>query len=308
MDNEIKENNNNFQNHNTQENIKNEENITLKINLIKTPKKESNISIPDCKTPKNKLCLSPSPLRRKSKFNNDNDIKNIFDISSKDKKSNVLSSEKEEKGKVKIHINKTMNEKTINSPTKLNEKLFLRGSISPKRKQKINKSINNNIMNNNDILNIVQYANRLYKDDEHLNKYLIAKKIEMNGSSNNKRKGILNLNCLSPKQPFKIRIITEKISNDEAYIKDNKCAFKLLHKSLRNSSKIKESNDFSNKREKISFTNYIKANQIISPRKQKRVEFNKHNEENHYFLLNNRYNNQHPNNFLKYFFKYQSKF
>jgi len=207
--NEIKENNN----INLQDNYENQNNnLFYKINIIKTSEKEVIPHTPVNNNKQNRLLLSPTIKRKKSK--NEDEIKKIIlDTSFREKKPLSKSVKKDnppespkslrcQKFIPNIQKTKTLKEKNKNS-TKYNNNdnnkdkdkdiSYQYSNISPKRRISVN--YNNNYFNNSSkknknessYLNILKYTKKIYENDEHLKKNMLTKKIDINDLANIKK-------------------------------------------------------------------------------------------------------------------------
>ena len=278
MNNEINECNINKK---SEEIIKNEtKSHFFKINIIKPIENEKISEIQTKKNNKNKLLLSPIQNKRRKSKNLDMEIKSILENSFREKKSIIIEPEKKEEKieekKDNIHLIKTMKEEdTIKSKSNKEEYTSFEKSISPIKKNDINNNINNN--NNNDFSNIIQFNNKLYENDRHLNKLLISKKIEINVKNN------------TPNNQFFINLGSDKFNNNVNIIKENNgidTSFK--SKKINDNSPIKRlSVEYNKSKEKSIFSNYLNIKLKNSPKKERGDESNKINNN-----IDNNYNNK----------------
>ena len=207
------------------------------------------------------------------------EIKIILENSFREKKSIIIEPEKKEEkieeNKDNIHLIKTMKEEdTIKSKSNKEEYTSFEKSISPIKKNDINNNINNN---NNDFSNIIQFNNKLYENDRHLNKLLISKKIEINVKNN------------TPNNQFFINLGSDKFNNNVNIIKENNgidTSFK-SKKISDNSPRKRLSIEYNKSKEKSIFSNYLNIKLKNSPKKERGDESNKINNN-----IDNNYNNK----------------
>ena len=184
----------------------------------------------------NKISLTPINKRRKS--SNINNVKLFLQNSLKAKRSSVIK-EKE----------------SLNCVSK-KEKESNCEIISPKQRKSINYNnydiINNNAQNNV-ILNLFQYANNIYQNDEHFYKNIISKNDDIYRFSSNKTNSFINKfkpNSIIQKK-LKLRINFGLNENDNNIYK-------------KRISKENESIDTSQNKVKNSFTQFLEYNKRFS--------------------------------------------
>ena len=179
----------------------NERNIKMTIdkdeNKCKTPIHKINIITHDIKenghenkninnnnniNNKNKLFYSPI-FRRKSGYLTG--IKNILEQSYKRKRSNNF-----EEDNSKLQKIKTLKEKSNNNINREKE-IYMKEPNLELHKKNSNRYDNSNNNFKNGVKNLLQFTSNLYENDEHLNKGIITKKIDMNNFPNSKKNNLV---------------------------------------------------------------------------------------------------------------------
>ena len=175
--------------------------------------------------------------------------------------------------KVKTHNNDT---ESVN----IKKDIFHGGNINLKSRNNLNIGIKREDSNKSDVFNFIEFANDLYKNDEHLKKSIIKrcesnqyihKRNKINSGRNNdifkKKKLIIT---------FGLNDENNNISNTNSKIQNNS---KNTHLKRRISCINREiSNDFYNK-DKITFSNFLNLKSNINP-KEFGDETNCNNKEN----------------------------
>ena len=301
MNNEIKENNNN----NLKENNENQKNNHFyKINIIKTSEKQVIPQTPINNNKQNKLLLSPTSKRRKSK-NEDEINKMMLDCSFRSKKITLSKSVKKDNPidspkspRPTNFINNLQKTTTIKEKDKKfdrynnkdEEKLYNKSNISPKRRISVN--YNNNNFNNsnkkskneNSYLNILKYTRNIYENDEHLKKQMLTKKIDINDLANMKKNNLFISNRINNKNFQKKKIIISFGLNEnenpiilqEGYNKN----LKSFKRKISSATKGGPSNELSKSKEKSSFSNFLKFNQKSSNREKEGESSRNYNKKN----------------------------
>lgn len=212
---------------------------------------------------KNKLALSPTLCRKKSGYIND--IRNILEHSYKIKYSNQI-----EDDHIKLNVAKTIKN---NNPKR--EKDIYFGDASPiclpKRKSLICRMNNNRIQKaNSSIINLVKFTNNLYKNDGHLNKGIVTKKIDMNNFPNNRKNSLLISSGCNNNIFQKKKLIISFGLNEQNKDKSNAHERYSFKRKISKSSNKKNSDGLF----KSSFSNYIKIKKNKSPSKERKMESN----------------------------------
>ena len=178
---------------------------------------------------KNKFALSPALCRRKS--TNIKDINIILEHACKTKKSNRNSD--------------------------VNARLY--------KNNHQNSNKNKNL--ENDLSNLLKFTNNLYNNDEHLNKGIITKKIDMNNFPNTRKNSMIlssgGFNNIFQKKKLIISFGLNEQNKDK-----NNAYEKLFLRKVSNSSNKK------NNCHKNSFSNYLIINKKKSPSKERKMESN----------------------------------
>ena len=275
MNNAIKDSNNN---RNETENKSN----FYKINIIEPNEKEKLSETPKNNKKNNKLFLTPIQARRKSKYENDNEIKNFLLNSVCSKRGSIIVPNTKDQPQINLLKTKAAKEKIIISP-KYKKSTFGCENYSPKLKRSVNYNINinNNNVNNrqNSILNILKLTSNIYNNDEHLKKDVITKKIDINNIPNIKKSELFTSGNIDKLIKKKKLIITFGL-NEQNEINVNQNEFKSnklnsFKRKISTGSKGKSSID------RNSFSNYIKINKRNkSPSKERHDESNKNNDIN----------------------------
>ena len=284
MNNEIKENNNNIQNNNENQN----NNRFYKINIIKTSSKQVIPQSPINTNKQNRLLLSSTTKRRKSK-NEDELNKIVLDSSFREKKIPLSKSVKKDNlpdfpksprppnDVGNLQKTKTLKEKNNNSDRNNNdinkdkEIVYQYSNISPKRRISVNCNYNYNYFNNSNkknknedsYLNILKYTKKLYENDEHLKKNMLTKKIDINDFANIKKNDLLS-NRMNNKNFKKKKLIISFGLNENDY--ENQILLqgnynkniKSFKRKISSATKGRPSNDLSKSKEKSSFSNFLK--------------------------------------------------
>jgi hypothetical protein len=233
---------------------------------------------------KHKLALSPTLCRKKS--GNINDIRNILEHSYKIKYSNQI-----EDDHIKLNVAKTIKN---NNPKR--EKDIYFGDASPiclpKRKSLICRMNNNRIQKaNSSIINLVKFTNNLYKNDGHLNKGIVTKKIDMNNFPNNRKNSLLISSGCNNNIFQKKKLIISFGLNEQNKDKSNAHERYSFKRKISKSSNKKNSDGLF----KSSFSNYIKIKKNKSPSKERKMEsnhnINKVNANKMFFFSSNKNNN-----------------
>ena len=313
MNNEIIENNNNLQDNNENQNNSN----FYKINIIKTNENEVVPQTP-VNNKQNRLLLSPTVKRRKSK-NEDEINKMMLDSSFREKKIPLSKSVKKENPPdspksprspnfiQNLKKTKTLKEKNKNSVRYNNKKdknkdkdkeiLYQYSNISPKRRISVN--YNNNYFFNNSnkktkkessYLNILKYTKKLYENDEHLNKQMLTKKIDINDLSKIKKSDLFISNKMNNKHFQKKKLIISFGLNEnenpilfqESYNKN----LKSFKRKISSATRGKPSNELSKNKEKSSFSNFLQFKQK-SQNRENEDETSKHFYGNNYYNFDN---------------------
>jgi hypothetical protein len=127
--------------------------------------------------------------------------------------------------------------------------------MSPKPRKSINYSkynlikIKNNNSPGNEIVKLFHFANNLYQKDEHFNKNIISKNIDINNIPSNKSNHLFGITRVNSQRKKKLVIrfgLNEDNSNNN----------KIFKRKISNATKGKESSDF-NQSKKNSFSNYL---------------------------------------------------
>lgn len=191
--------------------------------------------------------LSRIAIKSKLKINN-----NPLEIPLKTKRV-TIKQDINNKKKPSITKTKTFNVKNQNQ--KKNKESFINGTICPMKRKAIfydDKDYN--------ILNLLHITNKLYENENHLNKGIISKKPEMANYSNN-LKDLIKTGRLHNANHKKNLVITFDLKDQNNNVKnDNNVRKKSLIRKRSYSSKVKRANVLN--KEKISCSNYAK----IEPR------------------------------------------
>lgn len=189
------------------------------------------------------LNLSPIVIKGKLKVNN-----NPLEIPLKTKK---VSIKQDINFKKKPSINKTKTFNVKNQNLKKKKEGFMNETICPMKRKAIfydNKDYN--------ILNLLHITNKLYENENHLNKGIISKKPEMANYSSN-LKDLIKTGRLYNANHRKNLVITFDLKDQNNNVKnDNNVKKKSLMRKRSYSSKVKEVNGLN--KEKVSFSNYVK--------------------------------------------------
>ena len=279
-----------------------------KINIIKTTEnpKEKEFETPKNEKQKNnRLLASPFVRRKKS----DIDIKNILMSSfvSKRGEPSILV-EKEQK------IPKNMLKTKSLADNDLSLRIKDMGNNNPVRKRSAKKKNDNN--NENDSLNLLKYTNNLFENDEHLNKDLIVKKININNNIskfNNNEIIVIGRNdksFLNNKNKLIITLdLNEKVvSDNNLKLRNNSIKKKNLYKRQKSyNSKENNSNSLNKSKEKQNFSKFLNENKKNKSKKDinnsgalKKI----YNNNDYKIIINNQNNNRKSNcsyNSLKIF-------
>ena len=142
------------------------------------------------------------------------------------------------------------NEKDVNILKKPINRL---GSLSAKHsfKHSINYNINVNNTNQNDIINILNFANDIYQKDEHMEKDLVTKKVNINDLSKSDKA------YFSPSSNSKKKLIIQFNSGDKIRKSNNEEDTKKVTNKMWKSSKIIPKNS----KEKMNFSNFLNLKQ-----------------------------------------------
>ena len=237
---------------------------TAKQDNIKVDNENKNINNNYIKD-KNKLALSPMYCRRKSCYING--IKNILEHSYKKKKSYQIEDD---------HL-KLYTAKTIKNNTPNREKEIYFGEVSPiclpKRNSLLYKMNNNkNQKTDGNIINLVNFTNNLYKNDGHLNKGIITKKIDMNNFPNTKKNSMIISSGCNNNIFQKKKLIISFGLNEQNKDKSN-AHERYSYKRKISKSSYKKNSDGQFK-SKNSFSNFIKIKKNKSPSKERKMESN----------------------------------
>ena len=236
MNNDINEISNNNVVNDLQKNA--QKSSPFKINNSKDKENKKNQEHPKNNSKNNTFCLSPNMQRRKS--TNINNVK-LYLKNSLKTKSNRKNKKQSDRESINGNTNKE-NESNL-------------GMMSPKPRKSINYNkydlikIQNNNSPDNEIINLFHFANNLYQKDEHFNKNIITKNIDINNIPSNKSDHFL-------------RIIRANTQNKKKLIirfglnEDNNNNNKIINRKISNASKGKELSDF-NQSKKNSFSNYL---------------------------------------------------
>ena len=301
MNNEIKENNNN----NLQVNNENQNNIPFyKINIIKSCEK---VVVPQTPVNNTKKNLLLSPKRRKSR-NEDELNKILLDCSFRSKKIPILNPTKKDNPPDSPNLqnlaqkSKILNEKDKNSPNRNNysnkNKEILNQDVSISSRSRISINFNNNINNSNSknnnnessYLNILKYTKKIYENDEHLNKQMLTKKIDINDLSKLKKNDLFTSGKMGNKNFQKKKLIISfglnENENENPHILQGNYNknIKSFKRKISSGTKGRPSNELSKSKEKSSFSNFIKL-------KEKIVNRVKGNESSKNFYINNNNDN-----------------
>ena len=211
--------------------------------------------------------------------------KNIFEYSLKVKKQLVNKKEKE-KGKEnenekenkenpEYHKIKTFNQKN-NNHRNSNEELC------PKSKKKSNLSIKKN-PNENDILKLVTFANKVYEDEEHFQKNMFTKRDKHDPSNPNTKRSMYH-------HKRSLNEVTYKISKELLPESGNK---NIHFRRRLSANKLRYSNDFM-KSKKSSNCNLLKLKRNMSKISKENEDDTKilfDTQENNYKIKNYKFNN-----------------
>ena len=295
MNNEINENANNKK-------CENENNTPFyKINIIKTTEKskEKEFQTPRNEKQKNNRLLATKIKKRKK---SDIDIKNIL-MSSFVSKRGEPSVLVEKEVKIPKILLKTKSLADID-PSLLGIKNM--GNNTPVRKRSVKKRNDNN--NENDSLNILKFTNNLYEKDEHLNKDLIVKKINMDNISkiNNNEiiiTGKIDKSLLNNKNKLIITFnLNEKVVNDNnLQLKNNSFRKNSLYQTEKSyNSKEISSNGLNKSKDKQIFSKFLNENKKYKSNKDvSTLEALKkiYNNNDYNVIINNQSNKSKSNSF-----------
>ena len=279
MNNEIIENN-------IQDNNENQKNQIYQINIVKSNIEEIIPQTP-MKNQKNRLFLSP-PIKRKKTRKEDEINRALLENSFREKKRNINPLDKDDKPlnspksenspknilKIINNDDKINNANSVNSANYNNNKkevLYQNRNIS---KRKIFQDYYNNYYNNNNtirknenkFLKILDFANKLYENDEHLKKQKLTKKltkkIDSNGGENIEKNGLsitLRLdNKNIEKKPF-IKLFGLNENENQNSINGSYSKNLILYKgSLSSAIKSIPLKELNISKEKSSFSNFSK--------------------------------------------------
>ena len=209
--------------------------------------------------------------------------KNIFEYSLKVKKQLVNKKEKE-KGKEnenekenkenpEYHKIKTFNQKN-NNHRNSNEELC------PKSKKKSNLSIKKN-PNENDILKLVTFANKVYEDEEHFQKNMFTKRDKHDPSNPNTKRSMYH-------HKRSLNEVTYKISKELLPESGNKNIH--FRRRLSSATKLRYSNDLS-KSKKSNYSNLLKLKQNMSKENEEDTKILFDTQENNNKIKNYKFNN-----------------
>ena len=260
----------------------NERNIKMTIdkdeNKCKTPIHKINIITHDIKenghenkninnnnniNNKNKLFYSPI-FRRKSGYLTG--IKNILEQSYKRKRSNNF-----EEDNSKLQKIKTLKEKSNNNINREKE-IYMKEPNLELHKKNSNRYDNSNNNFKNGVKNLLQFTSNLYENDEHLNKGIITKKIDMNNFPNSKKNNlVISGGSIFQKKKLIISFGLNDQSKDISLLNNKNCSFK---RKVSNISNRKITNE---QRKKNSFSNFLKLKKIKSPTKEMKEISNNNN-------------------------------
>lgn len=252
-----------------------------RINIIKHDEKENdhenkNINNNNNINNKNKLFYSPALFRKKSGYITG--IKNILEQSYKTKRTNNFEEDNSNLQKIK-----TFKEKSNNNMHREKE-IYMKEASLESHKKNSNKHYNANNNFENGVKNLLQFASNLYENDEHLNKGIITKKIDMNNFPNSKKNSlVISGGSIFQKKKLIISFGLNDQSKDISLLNNKNCSFKRKVSNISNRK-------LSNEQSKNSFSNFLKIKKIKSTTKE-RKEISNNN--NHYKMI--KYSNI-PNN------------
>jgi hypothetical protein len=210
----------------------------FKINFSQNIGNKKNQENPKSNSKNNMICLSPNIHRRKS--TNINNVK-IYLKNSLKTKNNLKNQKIKDMESINVKSNK--------------ENESNKGLMSPKPRKSINYSkynlikIKNNNSPGNEIVKLFHFANNLYQKDEHFNKNIISKNIDINNIPSNKSNHLFGITRVNSQRKKKLVIrfgLNEDNSNNN----------KIFKRKISNATKGKESSDF-NQSKKNSFSNYL---------------------------------------------------
>jgi hypothetical protein len=215
---------------------------SYKINIIKPLEEDAkSANARDNITLNHNLLVSPSVQKRNS-FQGNIDS-SLIEKNNNEEKNIVVTNFSPNNNKKKIIASKSINIAKLLDISK--NKL---GSLGNKKR------INNNIINvknssQKDVMNLLKFTNNIYQKDEHLNKGMLTKKLNINEISN------LDNTYFSPSsnQNFKKKLIIQFNSGDKIRKPSNEESLKrLVNKMSKSSKMLRRSND-----EKINFSNFL---------------------------------------------------
>lgn len=216
--------------------------------------------------------------------------KNILENSLKVKKYIIDKKEKEEEEKVKEKEKE--NEKENKSKADYHKIPFIsqknnnhRNSnkdLSPKSKKKSNLNVKKN-PNENDILKLVTFANKVYEDEEHFKKDIFTKRDKYDSSNPNTKR-----NMYHHKRSINNEI-TYKISKELLPESGNKNIH--FRRRLSSATKLRFSIDFSKSKEKSNYSNLLKLKQNLSKENEDDTKYIFDTQENNNKIKNCKFNN-----------------
>jgi len=194
--------------------------------------------------------LSPNSNSKKVKFFNNN-----IDSENTPKMAKFNKKFEEMKGRDRnINDKKT---KTTRNKIKNNKNKFLLSDIMSHNIYKPKKSVNTSFVlkNPNEVLNIVKLANHLYENDEHFQKEIFAKKVNLNNYYQKKNSNLFTSSLLTKKSKKKKIVISLGVNDDKNSLKGSTVQNKDFKRKITGASKFYNSND------KNSYTDYAKNKQ-----------------------------------------------
>ncbi len=221
---------------------------------------------------KDKKCKTPLYRMSKTKQEKTENEKEAKNINSHKKRNSFIWSPtlcRRKTGNIKdisIILEPACKTKKSNRNSDVYARLHSKENISSIQKPNHQNNNKNKIFENN-LSNLLKFTNNLYNNDEHLNKGIITKKIDMNNFPNTRKNSMILSSGKCNNIFHKKKLIISFGLNDPNKDKNN--AYEKLF--LR---KVSNSSNKRNNCHKNSFSNYLTIKKKKSPSKERKMESN----------------------------------